>query len=161
MPTQMELKHEEIVQIVESVFRDMLELEVVEYTPAAYARRVADAGGCGDPDRVMASVELSGDWNGVVAIACKSAQACLLAGRFLSMECPQRVDDVVCDVIGELTNMIGGNLKCVLARGIKLSTPHVTHGVESPMEDRNDYSSNEVWFRCQGGNFSVTVLAAP
>ncbi len=56
-------------------------------------------------------------WNGAVLLECDRRQACRFAGRFLSMDPPETVDDVVRDVLGELANMIGGNLKCILSHG--------------------------------------------
>ena len=74
------------------------------------------------------------------------------------MGAPETVDDVVRDVLGELANMIGGNLKCVLTRGIRLGMPSVVDG--------SDYSLRVCWaevrerlaFGCSEGPFWVTVL---
>src|SRR5690348_16504260 len=108
----------ELEQIVEAVFAAMLGLKLEE---------------CGTPwfpstDRLSSAVHLSGDWNGTVLVECDACQACRFAGRFLSMDPPEAVDDVVRDVMGELANMIGGNLKCVLTAGIRLSMPSVVDG---------------------------------
>jgi len=59
---------------------------------------------------------MAGDWNGAILLECDRRQACQFAGRFLSLDPSDTVDDVVRDVLGELVNMIGGNMKCVLTR---------------------------------------------
>jgi CheY-specific phosphatase CheX len=46
------------------------------------------------------------------------------------MPAPHSVSDDVRDVMGELANMIAGNLKCTLAPGIRISVPSVTDGAE-------------------------------
>jgi len=107
--------HGELAQIVESVFDSMLRLEAHESaTPWAP----------GD-NRVRAMVRLTSGWNGAVLMECDRDQACRFTGRFLSMDKPDSVDELVRDVLGELANMIGGNLKCVLKGGMKLSMPSV------------------------------------
>ena len=70
-------------------------------------------------------VRLTSGWNGAVLMECDKAQACRFTARFLSMDAPDSVDDLVRDVLGELANMIGGNLKCVLKGGMRLSLPSV------------------------------------
>ena len=101
MPTEFstETLTSALAQIVESVFATMMSLEVAE---------------CGTPwfpsgDRLTSALHLAGDWNGAVLLECDRRQACRFAGRFLSMDPPDTVDDVVRDVLGELANMIGVN----------------------------------------------------
>jgi len=112
----------ELAEIVESVFAAMLNLEVGECETPWFP----------SGDRLTAAVHLAGDWNGAVVLECDRWQACRFAGRFLSSDPPEAVDDVVRDVLSELANMIGGNLKPLLPRGIRLSTPSVL--------DESDYS---------------------
>jgi chemotaxis protein CheX len=151
MPTglSIEILPSELAQIVESVFAAMLKLEV---------------GGCGEPwfpsgDRLTAAVHLAGDWNGAVLLECDRRQACRFAGRFLSMDPPGTVDDVVRDVLGELANMIGGNLKCVLMRGIRLSMPSVVDGSDYSLRVCGAEVRERLAFQCAEGLFWITVLA--
>lgn len=147
----------ELAEIVESVFGTMMNLAVDR---------------CGSPwtpagDRLTSVVHLTGDWCGAVLLECERRQACQFARRFLCMGAPEgnmadgdppgTVDDVVRDVLGELANMIGGNLKCVLTRGTRLSMPSVVDG---------DYSlrvcgaevQERLAFRCAEGIFRITIL---
>jgi len=105
-------------EIAESVFEAMLGLPLNESAAKWYSA----------PERVTASVNLSGDWHGAVLLECTRRQACGFAARFLSMEPVEVVDDVVRDVLGELANMVSGNLKSILGRGIQLSMPSVVDG---------------------------------
>jgi chemotaxis protein CheX len=157
--TNMGIHPNELVEIVESVFGTMMNLAVDQcgapWTPAG--------------DRLTSVVHLTGDWCGAVLLECDRRQACQFAHRFLCMgvpeaegdgaggEPPGAVDDVVRDVLGELANMIGGNLKCVLTRGTRLSMPSVVDG---------DYSlrvcgaevRERLAFRCAEGIFRITIL---
>ena len=151
MPTEssVEIPPSELAQIVESVFGAMLGLE---------------AGECGAPwfpggDRLTAAVHLAGDWNGAVLLECDRRQACRFAGRFLSMDPPGTVDDVVRDVLGELANMLGGNLKCVLTRGIRLSMPSVVDGSDYSLRICGAEARERLAFQCAEGPFWVTVVS--
>ena len=151
MPTELtvEILPSELAHIVESVFETMMSLEV----------RV-----CGTPwspgvDRLTAAVHLAGDWNGAVLVECNRGQACRFAGRFLSIEPPGSVDHVVRDVLGELANMIGGNLKRVLMRGIRLSMPSVVDGSDYSLRVCVAQVRERLAFQYADGLFWVTVLA--
>jgi len=149
MPTQStEIHLGELAQIVESVFSTMMNLEVSECS-----KRWRPHG-----DRLTAGVHLTGDWNGALALECSRKQACTFAARFLSMDMPETVDDVVRDVLGELANMIGGNLKCVLAGGLKLSMPSVVDGTDHSLRVCRAGVRERLIFRCLDEVFSVVVL---
>jgi hypothetical protein len=62
-------------------------------------------------------------------------------------------------VLGELANMIGGNLKCVLTRGIRLSMPSVVDGSDYSLRVCGAEIRERLAFGCAEGPFWVTVLA--
>jgi len=138
----------ELAQIVEYVFSTMVCLEVSESNQAWFP----------SGDRLTATIHLAGDWPGVLALECGHKQACAFAARFLSMEKPEVVDDVVRDVLGELANMIGGNLKCVLAGGLRLSMPSVVDGADHNLRVCRSGNRERLVFECVEGVFSVAVL---
>ena len=150
MPTELSvgILPSELAQVVESVFGTMMGLEASE----------CDAPWFASGDRLTAALHLAGDWNGAVLLESDRRQACQFAGRFLSMDPPESVDDVVRDVLGELANMIGGNLKCVLTRGIRLSMPSVVDGSDYCLRICGAEVSERLTFRCAEGPFWVTVL---
>jgi chemotaxis protein CheX len=150
MPTEFttETLTSALAQIVGSVFETMLSLEVTE---------------CGTPwfsgaDRMTSALHLAGDWNGAVLFECDRRQACRFAGRFLSMDPPDAVDDVVRDVLGELANMIGGNLKCVLTPGIRLSMPSVVDGSDYSLRVCGAEVRERLAFQSAEGPFWIIVL---
>lgn len=144
-----EISPSELAQIVESVFRTMMSLQVDVCEKPWFA----------SGDRLTSAIHLSGDWNGAVLLECDQRQACRFAGRFLSMDPPKMVDDVVRDVLGELANMIGGNLKCVLTRGIRMSMPSVVDGSDYSVRICGAEVRERLSFQCAEGLFWVTVLA--
>ncbi|MGB7759626.1 MAG: chemotaxis protein CheX [Bryobacteraceae bacterium] len=151
MPTEWatEIPPGELAQIVESVFATMLGLALHR---------------CGTPwfpngDRLTAVLHMAGDWNGAVLLECDRRQACQFASGFLSMDPPGSVDDVVRDVLGELVNMIGGNMKCVLPSGLRLSMPSVVDGSDYCVRVCGAIVRERLAFQCAEGPIWVTVLA--
>jgi hypothetical protein len=117
-PLSIKIVPKEVPQVVACAFGSMMSLEVT----GSAMPWIAGA------DRFVSAVYLTGDWNGAVLLECDRSQACRFAGRFLSTDPPEEVDDDVFDVLGELANMIGGNLKSLLGSGIRLSMPSVVDG---------------------------------
>jgi len=136
--------HGELAQIVESVFGTMLSLEAHESATPWQA---------GD-HRVSAMVRLTSGWNGAVLMECDRDQACRFTARFLQMDKPEAVDELVRDVLGELANMIGGNLKCVLKGRMKLSMPSVVEESGSP----DGHVHHRLSFQTEDGPFGVIVI---
>jgi len=139
----------DLTQIVESVFSAMLGLEATGLGPPWFSGE----------DRLTAAVHLAGAWNGAVLIECDRAQACRFAGRYLSIDTPDSMDDVVRDVLGEIANMIGGNLKSALTRGIHISMPSVVDGSDYSMRVCGAEVSAQIGFQSAEGPFWVTALA--
>lgn len=144
MPSKWSLAiaQEDLAQIVQSAFENMLGLEV---------------SWCGDPgsicnDRLTALVNITGESSRAVLLECSRALACQFAGRFLSNEPPAAVNEIVRDVLGELANIIGGNVKCALGRGLRLSIPTVLDG---PVESAK--AAERLRFACTDGPLWVTV----
>jgi len=137
-----------LTRIVESVFITMMDIEV---SPSEMLWLAA-------PDRLASFVLLSGDWNGAVMLECSKMQACQFAGRILCMDPPNAVDDDVRDVLGELANMIGGNMKSGLPMGVLLSMPTVMDGSDFGLRMCGSHISERLGFDCPHGHFWVTVL---
>jgi CheY-specific phosphatase CheX len=146
--SSIEVHPSEVAEIVESVFLAMLGLGAQRDGPPWFA----------DPNRLTAAVHMAGNWNGALLVECSREQAAEFARRFLRMDSPD--NDVVRDVLGELANMIGGNLKCVLSRGITLSMPSVVDGSDYCFCVCGAELRERLAFQCQEGPFWVSILAA-
>jgi len=91
---------------------------------------------------------------------CTRSQACQFAGRILGMEPPEAVDDDVRDMLGELANMIGGNMKCTMATGVRLSMPTVMDGSDYDLHICRSQVRDRLEFQSDEGHFWVTVLSS-
>jgi chemotaxis protein CheX len=82
-----------------------------------------------DPDKaridIMAAVSITGSWHGHVVFACTQKAARQAAAGFLAMDTSEVADEDVTDVLGELANIVGGNVKSMLPAGCFVSLPHV------------------------------------
>jgi chemotaxis protein CheX len=80
---------------------------------------------------VSASVSLTGAWHGHVVVTCSSEAARHAAAAFLAMETAEVSDDDMTDVMGELANIVGGNVKSMLPAATLVSLPHVVNGANN------------------------------
>jgi chemotaxis protein CheX len=145
-----EVSVEMVAEIVKSVFVTMMGLEVI----------TSEAPSVPYGDRLTSFVQLTGEWNGAVMFECTRRQACLFAGRILAMDPPDSVDDDVRDMLGELANMIGGNMKCTMASGVRLSMPTVMDGSDYDLHICRSQVRDRLEFECEDGHFWVTVLSS-
>lgn len=141
----------EVAQIVESVFENMLRMDIVR----------GDEPWHPGEDRMTAEVHLSGAWNGSVALECDRSQAREFTRRYLACSSANSIgEDVVADLLGELANMIGGNWKCVLGRGLHLSAPEVLTVSLPDVSARAEKIVEQLSFQTPEGVFWVAILAA-
>lgn len=113
-----------IRRATEDVFNTMLAVPVeaaeayVERTPPEHF------------DGVISFIGMAGAWAGTGSLCCSSRFACTLSSSFLMTELPE-VDEQVLDAMGELTNMIIGNVKNEVEEHLGpmgLSIPTVIYG---------------------------------
>ncbi|MCW2856953.1 MAG: chemotaxis protein CheX [Marmoricola sp.] len=77
-----------------------------------------------------AAVTVSGEWQGAVSVELPRSMAEEIARRMLGLddEVDSVGDDDVADAVGELVNMIGGNVKSLMPGPSALSLPVVAAG---------------------------------
>ena len=103
-----------------------------------------------------ATVSFVGDWKGAILVRCGILTAEELAQRLLRRDAVSEAD--VADAMGELANMIGGNLKSVLPPGVILSVPNVALGGDLAVRICGKNESKSTHYRCDAGTFEVTLV---
>jgi chemotaxis protein CheX len=73
-------------------------------------------------------VHVHGEWNGSVFLQCDLAVATAVAEVMFAAESGTLSDDEISDALGELTNMVGGNIKSLLPAPSRLSVPTIAVG---------------------------------
>lgn len=93
-----------------------------------------------DGRRIVGTVGFAGKVLGNVSIHVNEAFARMITAAMLGMEMDEiEGDEEIHDVIGELSNMVGGDLKsrlCDVALDCELSIPSITSGSDFKMETK-------------------------
>jgi len=147
-PFSLDVYRDDLARIVESVFLTMMDLQAApSEAPWTHA-----------PDTITSAVHFVGAWRGAALVECNARQACQFAARFMGIEMPAAVDDDVRDVMGELANMVAGNLKSLLPRGVDLSMPSVVEGSDYSVHVCGVNAVERMTFSCSAGDFRITLI---
>jgi chemotaxis protein CheX len=82
----------------------------------------------GVEDRVAASVHVDGPWTGVIVVSTTRRAGRHVAARLLAVEDAEVTDGDMNDAVGEVANVLGGNLKTLLPPPSSMSLPMVARG---------------------------------
>ena len=91
-------------------------------------RRVEGPGNPHGPLMMTGSLSFTGSWEGVIVFTCPFELVREAAAAMFASEPGSVSDTEMQDALGEIANMLGGNLKLVLPAGVHLSLPSVTSG---------------------------------
>ncbi|MFI5932629.1 chemotaxis protein CheX [Actinoplanes sp. NPDC051494] len=80
---------------------------------------------------VHSTVSITGTWHGHLVYASSMLAARKAAAAFLAMEVDEVGQEDISDVLGELANIVGGNVKAMLPAGCFLSLPTVVLAPET------------------------------
>ena len=107
---------------------------------------------------LQAAVFVTGAWNGAVQLECDGETAKNFCAGLMRIPRPETVDIDVLDSLGELANMVGGNLKSILPPGCLLSTPTVRDGSQPRLRHAAQARISRT-FDGPEGPFMVTLFA--
>ena len=139
---------ENVVPVVDMVFQTMLGIRVKPY-PMPWDR---------PQQLITAAVYFVGSWNGAVLLECSPKQAVQLCRLLMTIDPPSAVNDDVRDAVGELANMVAGNLKSVLPHGVALSMPSVVEGSDYSLKICGRRAVERVAFWSSEGIFGITMV---
>ncbi len=142
---------DEIVQIVTSIWMSILGL-AVSPDPGGGAR--LDAA----PRTFTGCVQLTGDYEGAALLRCGTSLARRLAAVMFEASPESLTLEEVQDALGELTNMVAGNVKPLLGGVSRLSLPSVVEGSDYTILVPGSEPVASVLFDCGGEPFEVTVV---
>jgi len=142
----------QIVDATAEIFSSMVMMEV-----ASDAVILSELGSL--QASITGMVGLAGTHKGVLAIHIPNQLALAITSSFLGMEV-ESVNEDVQDAVGELANMLGGNVKAVLSergRDISLSLPSTISGEQYFFQALNDVDTLILPFTAPGGVFHVEL----
>ncbi len=103
------------------------------------------------------TVHVSGEWQGSVFLEVPSDLAQASAEAMFAADPGTLSADEVCDALGELTNMVGGNIKSLLPAPSKLSIPSVAEGESYTVRVPGAVLLSRVALVCVAGPLHVSV----
>lgn len=106
---------------------------------------------------VSGVVHVTGSWNGAIMLQLPSELATsLTAAMFQAPSSPTR--DEITDAVGELTNMLAGNIKALLPVPSVISLPAVAFGSDYDLSVVGSTTLSRRVYACGGHAVAVTVL---
>ena len=147
--TELENHKQAASDVVREIFSTMLHIDA----------RLLEEGTPEPSDHpVVACVHFAGPWKGALLLGCGPEQAAAFAAGLVGIEPPDEVNDDVRDAIGEITNMIAGNLKSMFPAGTQLSAHSVVEGKSFTLKVCGGNDSMQLGFDSDRGPFSVTLV---
>ncbi len=110
-------------------------------------------------DTITAMIGLAGTHRGVLAVHFPYVVAMAITSSFLMMDVTEMNEDVH-DAMGEIANMLGGNVKTILSekgRDIDLSMPSTISGSEYSFQSDKDVDKVIIKFGTEKGSFMVEM----
>ena len=143
---------DDLTAVVQQVWSSFLDVDLA-VAPADTTALPAPA--------LSAVVHISGAWEGAVRLECRPSHAAAAAALMFAIEPSDASDEASCDALGELANIVTGNVKSLLPAPSALSLPSVssTDGSAPPTSPRA-VLVRRVAFVAPTGALHVTVWAA-
>jgi CheY-specific phosphatase CheX len=147
----MNVQEQDIREITGAVWTSVLQTNA-EWRPEAQAPQLSGTimTGC---------VQISGAWEGAVMIQVPVGVARAAAAAMFESSLAETSSEEVRDALGELANMVGGNIKALLPGPTQLSLPLVVEGGKSALSICDAVAVRTVWFAAYGEEFLVTLLS--
>jgi len=145
----MEIGAGQLGEIVQSIWSSMLGIE---------AELDATAVVPNGPERhVTACVHFTGGWEGSVVLECPETLGLEAASLMFAMEPSETGLSEMKDALGELANMVAGNVKPLLPNPCQISMPTVVDGVEYEVSLPGARQIQRIGLRSQGKAFAAAV----
>ncbi len=143
---------DKIIDSVVEIFTTMVMMEI-----SVSDTRVEE--NCMQENTITGVIGLAGTHKGVLAIHVPYPVAYSITGNFLGIEIDEVNEDVE-DAIGEIANMLGGNIKAILSengRDIDLSLPSTISGAEYGFQTIKAAEKIITKFETSSGDFVVEL----
>jgi chemotaxis protein CheX len=149
MSVEVVVNASDLAEMVEQVWVSYLDPEGLNPLIATYDEN--------QPSDVHSSVSITGSWTGHIVFASSTAAARKAAAAFLAVGPDEVSPEDMSDVLGELANIVGGNVKAMLPPGAMLSLPQVMLAPESATKYPNAERITGLYGVWEGEPVSVSM----
>lgn len=111
-------------------------------------------------DTITGCVQVTGGWQGAVVLVCPVPLARRVSAVMFGLEAEAVTLEHESDAIGELSNILGGNIKSLLPSPSYLSLPAVAHGTSYAVRIPGGQCVAEGVFECEGEPFMIAIVEA-
>ena len=144
------LEDTKVSEAVETVWATMLGLDAAP-NPGQMTSHLR-------PTVVTGCIQITGAWQGAIKVECSGGLARRVTAIMFGADVCDITPDQINDAVGELTNIIGGNIKALLPEPSQLSMPAVTEGTDYLFSVPGSRLMTQMSFTCEGKPFQVTIL---
>jgi chemotaxis protein CheX len=136
----MKLGAPEIIELTTSIWKTVLDIDIeFEEGPSKPS----------PPDSLLTScIQITGAWEGAVAMYCTTSLARQVAAVAFDKDIEAVAAEDMHDILGELVNITGGNIKSMLPGPCQLSLPSVIEGRDYQFGVLGSQTWIQLRFRC-------------
>lgn len=141
----------ELTEITERVWASLVETPLLPRQP-------------GQPGPVAGSrtftgcVQITGAWEGAVTVHCSVELAKVLTAAMFMVDPEDTTPEEISDALGELANMVGGNVKALLPEPCRISLPAVADGMDYRLSVPGARPVTAITWTCHGEPLMVRLL---
>jgi len=107
---------------------------------------------------MTAVIHISGDYRGGIRLECSRALVRRAGSIMFNLPADQISEEDERDVVGELTNVIAGNIKALIPGSNLISLPTIIEGSDYKVSSLDVKSSTEFGFKLDGDSMTVTIF---
>jgi chemotaxis protein CheX len=141
---------EKIIESAKEIFSSMVMMEI--FVDGDHTTEIVPL-----TESISGVIGLAGTHKGVLAIHIPNKVAMAITSSFLGMDVDEINEDVK-DAVGELANMLGGDIKSILSdngRDIALSLPSTITGQQYDFQPTKEAERIIIPFKCDTGEFTI------
>ncbi len=146
----MRITEDQIVNVTKDVWSTVLSLEI---------KTMENEGMGKEQKRVASFIQIMGAWEGSIILDCTPHLSKLFSSKMFGMPLDEIHDEEISDALGELINIVAGNLKAFLPQPSQLSLPAVIDGWDYTLSFPGGKGIHQMFFECGTGQFfGITIL---
>lgn len=139
----------QVRSVVRGIWKTQLDLNLEDHEGVTTAN---------DETTITAAVHIAGDFSGGIRLRCSRVLIRRAAAIMFETPADRLTTDDELDVVGELTNVVAGNIKAMIPGSNSLSLPTIIEGSDYRVSSLDVKTSDDYGFALEGETMFVTVI---